>query len=87
MAAKHIADVFSRFGFSKKFSKCFKDIFKDFSAKLILFSLDFFEIIDSIACAMASKAAEDFILFDAPITSSGIRKKNPVLSDLLQQNI
>ena len=67
--------------------KFLRDIFKDFSAKLILFSLDFFEIMDSIAWAIASKAAEDLILLEAPITSSGIRKKNLVLFDPLQQNI
>ena len=52
-----------------------KEILSDFSAKLTLLSLDFFEIKDSIACAIASNPADDFILFDPVITNSGIKKK------------
>jgi len=50
-------------------------MFKDFLAKTKLFSLDFFDIKDSIAWAIASKPADDLILFEAPITNSGIKKK------------
>ena len=51
------------------------EILKDFDANSILWSLDFLDIKDSSAWAIASKPADAFILFGAEIKNSGIRKK------------
>ena len=59
----------------KNVSKFFKDISKDLLAKFKLLAFDFLDIIDSRACAIASKPADAFILFGAEINSSGIKKK------------
>ena len=56
-------------------------------AKYILSSFDFFETIDSIAWAIASKPADALILSGAEIKKSGIRKNYQELKDYSQMNV
>ena len=75
-AANAIAEVFSKFGFDRKFKKYFKEISRDLVAYLTLSALDFKDTSDSIDWEIASNPAEDFILFEAPLIKSGIKKKS-----------
>ena len=47
---------------------------REFFAKLTLFSVDFFEIKDSIDWEIESNPADDLIFFEAPIINSGIKE-------------
>ena len=54
-----------------RMKKFLNEIFKDFKANSTLSFVDFFENIDSIACAIASNPDDDFIILLPFITNSG----------------